>query len=318
LPVSSMTAGVTVFGEPTDADAISIARREYDPFGLELTSDDLARTKREEVTPMSVFHGKELDRVKNFSSFGARYYSRDIGIWLKPDPMLGELMTSGPQQEASLSSYSFAANRPTSASDQDGNDAIVVVFPDYRIAVEGAHVPLLGHAGAVLFDRQTGATRYYEYGRYQEKKYPGHGFVRSVRVPNLVMEKGKPTEASMEALMRTLSAKSGEHGRVMGEYDPKATNYSAMVAFAEGELRKHPQGDEYGLLGHNCYSFAAACAAKGHKASSGSWSLGDLVPNLAHLVGGHIADVPNLKEGHDIVFDPKRSQLGGSMYEDKP
>ncbi len=44
LSVGSMTAGVTVFGEPTNADATVVARREYSPYGLELTTDDLAET----------------------------------------------------------------------------------------------------------------------------------------------------------------------------------------------------------------------------------------------------------------------------------
>ena len=47
LPVGSMTAGVTKYGEATDTNATVIARREYSPYGLELTSDSLADTERE-------------------------------------------------------------------------------------------------------------------------------------------------------------------------------------------------------------------------------------------------------------------------------
>ena len=82
LPSGSITSAVAVVGEPSKADATSIVRREYAPFGLELTSEELAASKNDDSHLPSVFHGKELDRVTNFSSFGARYYSRDLGMWL--------------------------------------------------------------------------------------------------------------------------------------------------------------------------------------------------------------------------------------------
>ncbi len=44
-------------------DATVVARREYSPYGLELTTDDLAETGRDGMASMSVFHGKELDRT---------------------------------------------------------------------------------------------------------------------------------------------------------------------------------------------------------------------------------------------------------------
>ena len=126
LPVGSMSASVTALGEASDADATLIARREYSPYGLELTADDLARPNREGVAPMSVFHGKELDRLTSFSSFGARYYSRDLAIWLKPDPMLtgdlGEGKTQNLFNSRSLSSYSIDYQNPVAFIDKNGNN----------------------------------------------------------------------------------------------------------------------------------------------------------------------------------------------------
>src|SRR5262249_36020460 len=146
LPVGSMTAAVTAFGETTDANATLIARREYSPYGLELTVDELAQTGRNDTAPVAVFHGKELDRLTKFSSFGARYYSRDLGIWLKPDPTLTKRSTRNQSPNASdLSSYSFVRHRPTAALDSDGNDAMIVVFPDYLITVGDRRIPYLGH-----------------------------------------------------------------------------------------------------------------------------------------------------------------------------
>ncbi|MFK4502883.1 hypothetical protein ABIF86_007174 [Bradyrhizobium japonicum] len=150
LPVGSMTAAVTAFGEPIQANATLIARREYSPYGLELTVDEFAQTGRDDVAPMSVFHGKELDRLTRFSSFGARYYSRDLGIWLKPDPGLvngftdmsaakfldfrssAEFLAITPKGGAfapkNLASYSFGWSNPLSYVDADGRDAREVVM----------------------------------------------------------------------------------------------------------------------------------------------------------------------------------------------
>jgi RHS repeat-associated protein len=131
LPVGSMTAAVTGFGEATDVDATLIARREYSPYGLELTIDSLAQTGRDGVAPLSVFHGKELDRLTKFSSFGARYYNRDVGIWLKPDPILLSYLAGGPHGGVfgppNLNVYAYSHHRPTVAADPDGTWVNVAV-----------------------------------------------------------------------------------------------------------------------------------------------------------------------------------------------
>jgi RHS repeat-associated protein len=115
LPVGSMNAAVTAYGEPNNAAATLIARREYDPYGLPLTSEALSKAARPDLPALNSFHGKELDRVTGLSSFGARYYSRDLGMWLSPDPM-----------RSSNNLYSFSANRPSGATDLDGNESLVV------------------------------------------------------------------------------------------------------------------------------------------------------------------------------------------------
>jgi RHS repeat-associated protein len=123
-------------------------QRERDRFGLELTNDMLVNRDRDKLAPLSVFHGKELDRLTSFSSFGARYYSRDIGMWLKPDPMLRSYLDGTPNEGVfappNLNSFAYAHNRPTIANDPNGEWV--------NIAVGAAIGGLLG--GGIELGRQ--------------------------------------------------------------------------------------------------------------------------------------------------------------------
>lgn len=124
LPVGSMTASVTSFGEATDANSTVIGRREYEPFGLELTVDGLADTGRRDAPPLSVFHGKELDLRTGYSSFGARTYSRDLAVWLKADPLLSSYLEGAPNggifRPANLSVFMLAYSAPVGWRDPTG------------------------------------------------------------------------------------------------------------------------------------------------------------------------------------------------------
>ena len=86
LATGFVTASVLAAGEITDAGSTIIARREYSPFGLDLTSNRLAAPQDPSQPMPQVFHEKELDRVTGFSSFNARYYNRDLAQFLSPDP----------------------------------------------------------------------------------------------------------------------------------------------------------------------------------------------------------------------------------------
>ncbi|MBR0959531.1 polymorphic toxin-type HINT domain-containing protein [Bradyrhizobium japonicum] len=154
LPVGSMTAAVTTYGEATDANATLIARREYSPYGLELTVDGLAQTGREDAPPVSVFHGKELDRHTKFSSFGARYYSRDLGIWLKPDPAMPTYLNGVPNggvfSPAHLSGYAFVHQNPIAIQDPNGEFGVAgaLVGAGVDLAVQGLLV-YTGHQQSI-------------------------------------------------------------------------------------------------------------------------------------------------------------------------
>lgn len=128
LAVGTITASVLATGEVTNAEHTLIARREFSPFGLELTGTALAKPAGAPGALPPVFHGKELDRTTGFSSFGARYYSRDLGIWASPDPMQADYLFGGPAlgvyAPRNLSTYAFAGQNPINLTDTDGNAAV--------------------------------------------------------------------------------------------------------------------------------------------------------------------------------------------------
>lgn len=74
-------------------DSQTDLRRDYQPYGL---PSSIAGTE-----PAYQFTQKELDNVSELSYFGARYYERDIGRWLTPDPIMSD-----------FSPYSYVRNRP--------------------------------------------------------------------------------------------------------------------------------------------------------------------------------------------------------------
>lgn len=78
-----------------------------------------------------------------------------------------------------------AASRP---------DIVVpIVFPDYKIETDTVlgKVGGLGHAGVLIIQGATGATKYYEYGRYDPA---AKGLVQRRRVPDVATDAdGRPT-----------------------------------------------------------------------------------------------------------------------------
>jgi hypothetical protein len=102
---------------------------------------------------------------------------------------------------------------PLSMIDPLGLAGCFVNFPDFPITVPGTSWQTTmtpGHAGALGYDSATGATRYYEYGRYDSD----FGNVRRRRMPNLEIGKdGQPTPESMKVLQEALSRRAGEGTR---------------------------------------------------------------------------------------------------------
>ena len=148
--------------------------------------------------------------------------------------------------------YAYANNSPYKFKDPDGADAVAVVFPDYRIQTPMGKVGGLGHAGVLLIDNKSGATKYYEYGRYNN----GEGAVRSRPVPDVVMGKnGRPTDASLRRTLEAVSQKSGQGGTVQGAYVPGA-DFRRLDTFAKEQMKAADNKEtSYSLSGNNCGTF---------------------------------------------------------------
>lgn len=168
---------------------------------------------------------------------------------------------------------------------QPPSDVVIpVVFPNYLVKVETApidvnlpihipgvpahfkipplneRVPYLGHAGAAFFNGHTGVTKYFEYGRYDPKAL---GLVRQIAVPDLRMP---PTISGLLPLLKSISARSGQHGPILGAYiQLPAGAYSKMLAYCNRRMSENsnPKRTPYSLLGHSCCHFMCNVAEAG-------------------------------------------------------
>ena len=91
--------------------------------------------------------------------------------------------------------------------------AVVVTWPQYPITTSAGHVTGLGHAGVVIVDGGSGATRYFEYGRYGDKDSEGNraGAVLTKSVKNLTISDGAITQSSFEKMIDGLSHSAGKN-----------------------------------------------------------------------------------------------------------
>ncbi len=145
-------------------------------------------------------------------------------------------------------------NNPVSMADFDGKDAILIVFPDYKVEWQGVKWPYIGHAGILLIDNKTGVTKYYEYGRYYSSD-DGHVVQRTI--PNVTIdENGEPTNSSLNKVLGAISRLAGHNGRIEGAY-VESDEFNKMNEYAKKQKseNKNSKREKYGVS-KNCGTFA--------------------------------------------------------------
>lgn len=178
-------------------------------------------------------------------NYDARNYDPALMRWMNVDPLA--------EKNSFESPYTFVHNNPLIYVDPDGRDAILIVFPNYKISTPVGKVGGLGHAGVLLIDNKTGVTKYYEYGRYDAEN---KGLTR-VTISNVVIgEDGKPTTESLNKVLGQISSKSGQGGKIEGAY-VISDEFDAMNDYAQSKLKENsdPDREPYSLSGNNLWDF---------------------------------------------------------------
>lgn len=223
-----------------------------------------------------MYTGRENDGTGLYY-YRARDYDPEIGRFISEDPM---------GFQAGINFYAYVGNNPVNANDPTGLAGLYVYFSGYQVdtGVAGIHLPL-GHAAVVAIDNKTGKTQYYDFGRFNPKDDPifggKYGVIRGpFDVGTIQFDKqGVPTQASFDAIKKTLSEQYGKGDYPNTVYNADASA-SAIAAFAE-DRKLHLDQYPYTvnpLSSHpinTCINFAAACFQAGIDAGANSNALTD-------------------------------------------
>jgi RHS repeat-associated protein len=225
-----------------------------------------------------------------------------------------------------ITSYVYCNNNPLSFVDPNGRDAILIVFPDYKIDPEmtimGQKVPdlPLGHAGVLLIDNATGLTKYYEYGRYTTKDGT-KGTVRSsdtksgLTLPNVIIdnETGKPTQESLNKVLAKISANAGHNGKIEGAYIEG--DFSVMNNYAQQKMKESNSNyteydknrNPYDIWTNNCGTFAIDVIKQDAKAKKQApWIISQTPDNIAEEYQDNFPYVR---------YNPQTKQTTSEIYE---
>jgi RHS repeat-associated protein len=131
-------------------------RSDYLPFGQEIPTSWGRANYQADANQTIKFTGKERDAETGLDYFGARYMAGAQGRFTSPDPTFLKLNKLFSPQRWNL--YTYALNNPFKYVDPDGQDALAVVFPKYRIGTRVLGVPIrvpgIGHGGLVIINRE--------------------------------------------------------------------------------------------------------------------------------------------------------------------
>lgn len=193
---------------------------------------------------------------------------------------------------------------PAKADESGG--ALLITYPDYPINTDTfyGYTEQVGHAGVLLI-KKDGLTKYYEFGRYASDQ---RGRVRRVVIPNVKMQSGRPTPASLAKVLKALSDKSGKKGRVRAAYfinmDFKKMNDHAVMLLSQSTPSQRgfdANRKSYSITSYNCGHFAETVILKGHPKVD--------QPTIVNPTPNNFVD-EYIEEGNaEVTFNPASNEI---------
>ena len=170
-----------------------------------------------------------------------------------------------------MNTFGYVGGMPISYVDPNGKDAIRVVYTGFKIDVGSGRVPLF-HAAVIALNQANGATRYYEYGRYDSN----FGQVKRRSIPNISMNiLGFPTNESLASLFGNISRNWGKNSPISFTYY-KGFDHNNVINYAESVMNDRNRS-AYNVAYNNCYTFASLAASRGGLPVTGGKWLGGTV-----------------------------------------
>lgn len=132
------------------------------------------------------------------------------------------------------------------------------IFPDQiRIPSKNLKLPELGHAGVLFINGRSGATRYFEYGRYDRAKL---GLAHRKDTPPVKIGKdNKPTHDSFKRVLARISKLAGNGGRIEGAYIEVADGkFISMLQYANKRVMQNRMKNRkpYDIATNSCMHFS--------------------------------------------------------------